>query len=301
MSNTQAPSSSFGAMGDAFSTVNPNVQMPADYYLSSEYGSYGGYGGYSSMPAIGLSLPAVSIPNEITSPAPSTSSAPASSGHSLSLNLGGVNLNYDLGPSVDTLAAQAGQYLNNSFNADATLLGQTIVGANSLVTNLTTPLISAAQTQENVDNTTLPSFYNTLAGENYNLGLGSIAAAEQTANASIAASKSAASSAGGCYITAAVCDSFGWSDDCLTLRVLREFRDKVLVQHPFARKYVDEYYLTAPGLVEAINRRWFRKRYLRRLYRKFIAPAVIAICWNRFDEAFCIYRAMVETVKRENL
>ncbi len=273
-------------------------------------GAYGGYSGYGNYGFGGNPVgygypPETSTSSSGTATSGSTTSSVATSGttsspNSLSMNLGGVNVNYNLGPSVSTLAAQSAQFLNNSFSNDAAFLGQTIVGANSLVTNLTQPLINAAQTEATFNNSQLPGFYNTLAGENYTLGQSAIAAETQTANASIAASRSAASSAGGCYITSAVCEVCGLPDDCYTLKTLREFRDRFLLTTNVGRAFVQEYYDTAPKLAEKIRARTDAKDYLTSLYTRFILPALLSIEWKLDSNAFKIYRRMIYTIRSEN-
>lgn len=265
------------------------------------YSGYGGFdgGGYGTFGYPPQSAPSTSQP--VATSAPSATPAPSGSGNSLSMNLGGVDVNYDLGPSMSTLAAQAGSFLNNSFSNDAAFLGQTIVGANSLVTNLTQPLISSAQTQVQFDNTQLPSFYQTLANQNYQIGTSAIQAESQAAQASIASSQSAAQSAGGgCYITTAVCETFGLPDDCHTLTVLREFRDTYLARLAVGRAFIAEYYATAPKLVKKIRARSDAREYFQSLYTRFILPALLSIEWGNRENAFKIYRNMIYTVRAEN-
>lgn len=270
--------------------------------LGTYGGGYSGYGGFDGQGVGTFGYPpqtATAPTSSFPTPIPNASTAPA--GNTLSMNLGGVNVNYNLGPSMSTLAAQAGQFLNNSFSNDAAFLGQTIVGANSLVTNLTQPLIQSAQTQVQFDNTQLPSFYSTLAGQNYNLGMAAVNAESQAAQASVAASRSAASSAGGgCYITSAVCGTLGLPDDCHTLMTLRAFRDGFLSRSNVGRAFIKEYYATAPALVARILTRADSVDYLRSLYTRFILPALLSIEWGKSDNAFRIYRRMVYAVRAEN-
>ncbi len=219
----------------------------------------------------------------------------------LSMNLGGINLNYDLGPSISTIAAQSAAFINNSWNNDAAFVGSAIYGANNLVSGLTQPLISSAQNQMQFDNTQLPTMYENLMNQNFTLGQGAINAEAQTANASINASRSAASSSGGgCYITTAVCDSLGLPDDCHTLQTLRMFRDTYLEARAVRRAYIAEYYATAPKLCEKIRARADAKEYLRALYTRFILPALLNIEWKNYDTAFKVYRRMIYTVREEN-
>ena len=266
--------------------------------MLSPYGAYGFDGnGYGSVPT--------SVPMQpVASPSPSPVNVGGTSGtgaNTFSMNLGGVNVNYDLGPSTSALAAQSAQFLNNSFQNDANLLGGAIVGANSLVTNLTAPLISGALTQMQVNNTQLPGIYSTLMNQNFALGQSAIQAETQTAQASIASSQSAAQSAGGgCYITTAVCETFGLPDDCYTLRTLRQFRDDFLIRSNVGRAFVSEYYASAPALVKKIRSRVDAREYFRRLHLRFIMPALLAIEHGKPALAFKHYRHMIYAVRAEN-
>ncbi|MGC8541037.1 MAG: CFI-box-CTERM domain-containing protein [Phycisphaerae bacterium] len=264
-------------------------------------GIYGGGGfdgqGYGT---IGQNMPIQPTPSGPSAPIGGTGATPGGS-NSLSMNLGGVNLSYDLGPNVSTIAAQSAQFLNNSFQNDANFLGGAIVGANSLVTNLTAPLIDAAQYQMTVNNTQLPSLYNTLMSQNFALGQGAINAETQVANASIAASRSAAQSAGGgCYVTTAVCDTLGLGDDCYTLTTLRNFRDHFLARTNVGRAFIEEYYATAPRLCEKMRTRKDAREYFMDLYSRFILPALLAIEHGKPEAAFKTYRQMIYTVRAEN-
>ncbi len=269
--------------------------------MLSPYGAYGFDGnGYGSVPT--------SVPMQpVASPAPAPVNVGGTSGtgaNTFSMNLGGVNVNYDLGPSTSTLAAQSAQFLNNSFQNDANLLGGAIVGANSLVTNLAAPLISGALTQMQVNNTQLPGIYSTLMNQNFSLGQSAIQAETQTAQASIqssrASSQAAASAGGGCYITTAVCETFGLPDDCYTLQTLRQFRDDFLIRSNVGRAFVAEYYASAPALVEKIRSRVDAREYFRRLHLRFIMPALLAIEHGKPALAFKHYRHMIYAVRAEN-
>jgi|SRR6185312_640998 len=222
---------------------------------------------------------------------------------SLNLNLGGVSVNYDLGPSVSTLTAQAQSFLSSRFDADQAFVGQAIYGANNLVSGLTQPLIKGALDQVTFDNSQLPSFYNNLSQQNYNLGIAAVGAEEDTAKASIESSQASAQAAGSgglCYVTTAVCHELGLDDDCHTLKVLRHFRDTFMLATNVRRAFVDEYYKTAPALCARMNARADGKEYVARLYDRFILPCLISIEGGKLDRAFKIYREMLYTVRAEN-
>ncbi len=54
----------------------------------------------------------------------------------------------------------------------------------------------------------------------------------------------------GCFITTAVCLSMGKADDCEELIAMRLFRDKWLQNQPDGAELIEDYYRTAPAIVE---------------------------------------------------
>lgn len=225
------------------------------------------------------------------------------SNNHLNLNVGGVDVSYDLGPSISTVTGQALSFLQSSFSADKAFEGGAIYGANNLIAGLTTPLISSAVDQMKANATELPALYGTMEENNYNLGMAAIDTSNSIAQASIAsseASANAASNAGGCYVTTAVCESLNLPDDCHTLQTLRHFRDTYLMRSNVGRAYIEEYYATAPQLCERMRRRPDAKEYAAALYTRFILPALLAIEGRQPERAFKIYRRMIYTVRGEN-
>jgi hypothetical protein len=229
--------------------------------------------------------------------------------NALSLNLGGVDLNYDLGPSVSTVFQQGLSFLGSRFNADQAFTGQTIFGANNFISSLTTPLLQGATDQLKENATVIPELYGQMENNNYNLGLAAIQTEGDVAQASIASSnesaQTAANAGGGgggfCYVTTAVCETLGLPDDCHTLRTLRQFRDTYLLRTNVGRAFVEEYYATAPALVSKLRARSDAKEYTANLYTRFILPALLAIEHGAKSRAFKIYREMIYAVRRENV
>lgn len=58
---------------------------------------------------------------------------------------------------------------------------------------------------------------------------------------------------GGCYITTAICEASGKSDDCHELTMMRKFRDEWLAKQPDGYYLIYDYYETAPKIVAAID------------------------------------------------
>lgn len=234
-----------------------------------------------------------------------TSGNPATSGNMLSINLNGVNSNFDLGPSVNTVANQAYAFVKNSFNNDAALVGGTIIGAQNFLAGFANPVINMAQTQQQFNTAVLPNMFTTLQAQNQSLGQQAITAEQQVAQASIAASNASAQAAsnsggglfGGCYITSAVCETLGLPDDCYTLQTLRKFRDSYMLATNVRRTYVQEYYATAPKAVSVIKEKENAKEIFAQLYSDYILPALLAIEQGNLDRAFKIYRQLVYHVR----
>lgn len=241
-----------------------------------------------------------------TSPIGGTSGgAPGQGGgaNMLSMNIGGVNVNYDIGPSTADIATQAYNFLGNSFNADSALVGNTIIGSQKFVSGFAQPVLQMAQQQEDFNTTVLPTMFGTLSAQNYSLGAQAIAAETSVANASVAASsaasKQASSGGGGCFITTAVCENLGLADDCEVLQKLRSFRDGFMQSSPNHKALVALYYTVAPAIVARIKARADSREFLNWLYGRFIVPACAAIDKGDNVDAFNLYTQMLGVVQKE--
>lgn len=99
---------------------------------------------------------------------------------------------------------------------------------------------------------------------------------------------------GGCFLTTAVVERRGEADDGPTLTLLRSFRDGWLTKHPEGGQLIKDYYRLAPELVATIpetHAEWDR-------IATEVDAAVQAICKERLEEAYRIYRSMVERLVR---
>jgi hypothetical protein len=257
-------------------------------------------------PPTGTLLPPVSDP-VFTPPSGAAGSDPStlapasgsSSAGSLSLNLGGLNLSYDLGPSVSQVSAQTLPWLSSQFSADSAFVGQTIMGAQTWMAGMVSPVLGAAVATQQTTNVSLPQMYNQLLANNFSLGQQSIAAQTATANASIASSNASAAAAGsgGCYITTAVCRADGLPDDCDTLSTLRRFRDTYMRATALRRKQVARYYRDAPRWAAAIERRPDAAAVLAWLRDRYILPACRAIKAGHTARAAMLYIHAVQAAQ----
>lgn len=256
-------------------------------------------------PASGLSNANPAAFMSPTAPIGGTSNGVAGQGggaNVLSMNLGGVNVNFDMGPSAGDLATQAYNFLGNSFNADSSLLGNTIIGSQNFVSGFAQPVLQMAQTQQDFNTQVLPSMFGTLSAQNYSLGSQAIAAESNVALASVQASSAAsaqASGGGGCFITTAVCESRGEPDDCPTLKKLRSFRDGYMQENKQRQDLVRLYYECAPKIVDRINVRKDRQNFIEYLYWRFIVPACASIDHGDLRDAFNLYTQMIVFAHQE--
>lgn len=97
---------------------------------------------------------------------------------------------------------------------------------------------------------------------------------------------------GPCYITDAVMQNEGASDQAPELVTLRWFRDNVLARTPEGQALIEEYYRTAPAAVEAIKQHPQGQQALQAILTQYIQPAVQAIQAGQYDQALSIYAEM---------
>ena len=77
-----------------------------------------------------------------------------------------------------------------------------------------------------------------------------------------------------CYITTAVCQEYGKPDNCYELTSFRAFRDQWLRKQPDGPALIDEYYRTAPGVVQWINSQKDRSEIYRYLKATYLNPCL---------------------------
>lgn len=101
-----------------------------------------------------------------------------------------------------------------------------------------------------------------------------------------------------CFITTAVCDSFGKPDDCFELTTFRNFRDTWLVNQPDGKSLIDEYYAIAPRIVDRINRLADAAQIYKNIWQKYLEPCLNFI--RRGDNLSCKnkYVVMVRELKK---
>ena len=107
------------------------------------------------------------------------------------------------------------------------------------------------------------------------------------------------SSSSGCYLTTACVEHKGLEDDCMELSTLREFRDTYMKELPTGNEEIQEYYETAPGIVDAINKSEDADCVYEAIYADVIEPCVKLIQSGKNEEAHEMYRKMVQDLKKQ--
>lgn len=98
-----------------------------------------------------------------------------------------------------------------------------------------------------------------------------------------------------CYITTAVCESMGKSDDCYELNTLRTYRDEYLLEAGNG-DMVKEYYNIAPTIVNHINKKENAKNIYKEVWDKYLSPCIHLIEIDKKEECKIIYSEMVQTL-----
>ncbi|HIR13170.1 MAG TPA: hypothetical protein IAB31_04525 [Candidatus Choladousia intestinavium] len=100
-----------------------------------------------------------------------------------------------------------------------------------------------------------------------------------------------------CYITTAVCETFGKSDDCYELTLLRDYRDTYLASLPQGDALIQEYYDIAPTIVKHINSREDAREIYRRIWDTYLSPCIHMIEQEKLEDCRELYEDMVHTLQ----
>ena len=95
----------------------------------------------------------------------------------------------------------------------------------------------------------------------------------------------------GCYLTSACVMAKGLPDHCEELETLRVFRDEYLAGQPGGRAEIEQYYATAPRIVEAINRLPNHLEIWNRVYEEMVEPCIRMIHANQHEQAHQHYKS----------
>ena len=105
----------------------------------------------------------------------------------------------------------------------------------------------------------------------------------------------------GCFITTAVCESFGKADDCYELTAFRNFRDKWLALQTDGKILIDEYYEVAPKIVAKINSLSNSAEVYKNIWSEYLQSCLKAIEVGDNSKCKKIYVAMVNSLKEKFL
>lgn len=108
-------------------------------------------------------------------------------------------------------------------------------------------------------------------------------------------------SSSSCYITTAVCTSFGKPDDCYELQSFRCFRDNWLKYQEGGESLIKEYYETAPQIVEVIDAREDSATIYQYIWENYLTKCLSFIETKEFEKCKQLYIRMVEDMKLKYL
>lgn len=77
-----------------------------------------------------------------------------------------------------------------------------------------------------------------------------------------------------CYITTAICEAYGKSDDCYELTMFRTFRDEWLAKQTDGIELIAEYYTTAPDIVRNIELNENKSVIYESIQKQYLIPCL---------------------------
>jgi hypothetical protein len=107
----------------------------------------------------------------------------------------------------------------------------------------------------------------------------------------------------GCFITSAVCRTFGKHDDCQELMAFRHFRDSYMAEREDLNREVQNYYEIAPAICAAIDAKGdsLAKQEYARIWDEHLSKAFEALRNNELEKTYDIYKKMVLSLEEAYL
>jgi hypothetical protein len=102
-----------------------------------------------------------------------------------------------------------------------------------------------------------------------------------------------------CYITTAVCRTFGKPDDCYELSLLRDYRDGYLASQENGEELIRMYYDQAPSIVKHIDRRDNASEIYRSIWDTYLSECIGMIENGELENCRDLYIRMVEDLRKE--
>lgn len=103
---------------------------------------------------------------------------------------------------------------------------------------------------------------------------------------------------GGCFVTTTVCDILGKDDQCFELKILRKFRDEVLLIDNDLRQLVFEYYNLSPVYVNKIINIENKRKFAQYLLDEHINCIIETIQDNDKYKAVFLYKNMLNKIDK---
>lgn len=102
----------------------------------------------------------------------------------------------------------------------------------------------------------------------------------------------------GCFITTAVCQMFGKTDDCYELTMFRHFRDAWLNGQPDGKTLISEYYAIAPAIVEKIDGSEYPDQIYQKIWELYLSPCLYYLENKQYEDCKNLYIEMVMKLKK---
>ena len=104
-----------------------------------------------------------------------------------------------------------------------------------------------------------------------------------------------------CYITTSTIKALGGHDNSLELMAIRSFRDNWLMKQVGGCRLIDEYYKTAPSIVELIDEQVNPKEIYRSIWNNYLKGCYQYITQKEYFKAKSLYIRMVINLKNQYL
>lgn len=102
-----------------------------------------------------------------------------------------------------------------------------------------------------------------------------------------------------CYITTAVCESFGKDNNCYELQMFRKFRDNWLKRQKDGDRLIQEYYQTAPIIVKNIQRQPNADIIFQNIWDQYLCKCLMYIENEEYEKCKDLYISMVDQMKEK--
>jgi len=105
-----------------------------------------------------------------------------------------------------------------------------------------------------------------------------------------------------CYITTATFTALGiCNDNCKELQKFRWYRDNILIKEPDGKKLIEEYYKTAPLIVQKIEELPNKEEIYKQIWDKYLSRCLQFLDKKQFTKVKETYIEMVRTLRKKFL